>query len=41
MEKLVDFMLQAISQRSDESALKKLHGVVKEFCLQFPVPGIA
>jgi len=40
MEKLVDFMLQAIKQRSDEDALKKLHGVVKEFCLQFPVPGI-
>jgi len=41
MDKLVDFMLQSIEQRSDDSAIEKLHGEVKEFCMQFPVPGIS
>ena len=40
MEKLVEFMLKAIEKRADDSTLKKLHSEVKEFCLQFPVPGI-
>ena len=40
MAKLVDFMLQAIAKREDESAMKALHDEVKAFCLQYPVPGI-
>ncbi len=38
---LGQFMLRAIESRSDEAALKTLHGEVKEFCLTFPVPGIS
>jgi glycine hydroxymethyltransferase len=41
MDRLVGFMLKAIEKREDPTALKTLHGEVKEFCLQFPVPGIA
>lgn len=40
IEKLVDFMMNAIEIRSDESALKALHNEVKEFCTSFPVPAI-
>jgi len=41
MEILGTFMLRAIEKRTDEAALQKLHTEVKEFCMQFPVPGIA
>ena len=41
IEKLVDFMLQAIEKRADDAAIAALHNEVKEFCMQFPVPGIA
>lgn len=41
MDALVDFMLEAVQKRADESALKTLHGRVIEFCRKFPVPGIA
>ena len=40
METLADFMLTAVKNRADASALKKLHEEVKTFCLRFPVPGI-
>ena len=40
MEILGQFMLSAIEKRNDEKALVTLGGKVKEFCLQFPVPGI-
>ena len=40
VEKLGAFMLQAIEQRADDSALEYLHEEVKAFCLKFPVPGI-
>lgn len=41
METLAGFMIRAIEHRSDTAALRTLHGEVKEFCRQFPVPGIA
>ncbi|MDD5056022.1 MAG: serine hydroxymethyltransferase [Candidatus Peribacteraceae bacterium] len=41
MDVLAQFMLRAIEKRNDEKALISLRGEVKEFCLQFPVPGIA
>lgn len=41
MEILGNFILSAIEKRNDEKALATLGGNVKEFCLQFPVPGIA
>ena len=40
MDRLADFMLQAVACRGDESALDTLHEEVKSFCRQFPVPGI-
>ena len=40
MDRLVEFMLQAVVCREDETALDALHEEVKTFCLQFPVPGI-
>ena len=40
MDRLVEFMLQAVACREDETALDALHEEVKTFCLQFPVPGI-
>ena len=40
MDRLADFMLQAVARRGDESALDTLHEEVKGFCRQFPVPGI-
>jgi len=40
IETLVSFMLRAVKERSDEAAITKLHGEVKEFCRKFPVPGI-
>jgi len=40
METLGSFILKAIEQRADESALKKLHDDVIAFCRKFPVPGI-
>ena len=40
MDRLADFMLQAIARRGDDSALDTLHEEVKGFCRQFPVPGI-
>ena len=40
METLGAFILRAIEKRSDEGALKTLHGEVIEWCRTFPVPGI-
>ena len=40
MEKLVDFMMQAIEKKDDDAAISALHEEVKEFCLQYPVPGL-
>lgn len=40
METLGQFMLKAIEKRADASAVSALHEEVKEFCRQFPVPGI-
>lgn len=40
MEKLGAFMLSAIEKRVDETALQALHAEVKDFCNQYPVPGI-
>ena len=40
MEQLAAFMLQAVEQRADESALNALHEEVKVFCKRHPVPGI-
>jgi glycine hydroxymethyltransferase len=40
VETLGKFILSAIEKRADESALKTLNGEVKDFCRQFPVPGI-
>ena len=40
MEILADFMLTAVTNRTDETALLKLHEEVKTFCRKFPVPGI-
>lgn len=39
MEKLVEFMYEAIAKKADDSALTKLNEEVKEFCRKFPVPG--
>ncbi len=41
MTTLGEFMLRAIEQRADPSALAALHEEVKTFCKRFPVPGIA
>lgn len=40
MRTLVDFMLRAIEVRTDEDAVELLHQEVKDFCMNFPVPGI-
>ncbi len=40
MDTLGGFMLKAIENRSDDSALATLSGEVREFCHKFPVPGI-
>lgn len=40
METLAGFMLKAIEQRDDDSAISALHDEVIDFCLKFPVPGI-
>jgi glycine hydroxymethyltransferase len=40
MDQLGAFMLQAIEQRTDEAAMKKLHDDVIAFSRRFPVPGI-
>lgn len=40
MEKLVEYIYDAIAKKTDDSALQKLHEEVKTFCRQFPVPGI-
>ncbi|MBI3336843.1 serine hydroxymethyltransferase [Candidatus Peregrinibacteria bacterium] len=39
MEKLVEFMYDAIAKKTDDSALIRLYEEVKQFCRQFPVPG--
>jgi len=41
METLGRFMLDAVAKKDDEAALADLGKSVKEFCLTFPVPGIA
>ena len=41
MEQLVGFMLSAVAKREDGAALHNLHEEVKEFCRQYPVPGIS
>lgn len=40
IDKLVDYMFKAIVKRDDDEALEKLHLEVRDFCRQFPVPGI-
>lgn len=40
IDKLVDFMLASIKVKDDEKALEKLHAEVRDFCRQFPVPGV-
>ena len=40
VDRLVDFMLQAIDVREDDAAIAALHEEVKEFCRGYPVPGI-
>jgi len=39
MKKVADYIDRGIQARNDEAALKKLGGEVREFCLQFDVPG--
>ncbi|OGJ55004.1 serine hydroxymethyltransferase [Candidatus Peribacteria bacterium RIFCSPHIGHO2_02_FULL_49_16] len=41
METLGRFMLDAITHKTDEKYLQKIHKEVKTFCRQFPVPGIS
>lgn len=41
METLGGFILRAIEKRSDDSAIRTLHGEVIEWCKGFPVPGIS
>ncbi|TSC57791.1 MAG: Pyridoxal-phosphate-dependent serine hydroxymethyltransferase [Candidatus Peregrinibacteria bacterium Greene0416_19] len=41
METLTGFMLRAVDKRGDDASLERTHQEVKEFCRQFPVPGIA
>jgi glycine hydroxymethyltransferase len=38
MERVAEWMLQAIKNRNDDKKLNKLRNEVKEFCLQFPLP---
>lgn len=40
METLGKFILRAIENRTDDSAITKLHGEVIDWCRKFPVPGI-
>ena len=40
MEKLGDWINEAISNAEDEAALAKIAGEVKAMCVQFPAPGI-
>lgn len=40
MEKVVAWIEGAIEARADESRLDKIREEVKEFCLNFPIPGI-
>lgn len=38
MRKVGDWILQALRAASDDAALSKIHGEVRELCKQFPVP---
>ena len=38
MERIAEWMRQAIDARNDESALTKLRAEVREFALKFPLP---
>jgi glycine hydroxymethyltransferase len=38
MDKIADWMKQAIDNRDNPAALTKLHAEVKKFALQFPLP---
>ena len=38
MERIAEWMSQAIKSRSDEKQLAALRNEVKDFCLQFPLP---
>ena len=40
MKKIGDWMNEVIENYDDETALAKIAGEVKEFCLEFPCPGI-
>lgn len=40
IEKLTDFMLQAIREHDDNAKMEQLKKDVREFCLSFPLPGI-
>lgn len=41
MDTLAGFILRAIENRADDTTISSLAGEVKEFCRQFPVPGIS
>jgi glycine hydroxymethyltransferase len=38
MERIAEWMKQAIDARDDEEKLKQLHAEVTKFALQFPLP---
>ena len=40
MEQLVAFIYRALENKNDDGALEKLHKEVRDFCRQFPVPGV-
>jgi glycine hydroxymethyltransferase len=40
IDKLTDFMLQAIREHADEAKMAQLKVSVREFCLSFPLPGV-
>jgi len=41
IDQLVDFMLAAIKGKDDEQTLNTIQKQVRDFCHQFPVPGVA
>ncbi len=40
IDRLVDFMLEAVKIRDDQEKINELHNRVTDFCESFPVPGI-
>lgn len=39
MKRIAGWILEVLRRASDESALKRIRGEIKEFCSDFPVPG--